>query len=264
MPQPEPARKVVPAARELRQERRKAQERFLAGRKAEHSYLRALRGVARQVGELASTLGGGTLEAISRLRDALEKYADLLRPWAEKVAARMVEEVSRRDKQAWQRQARTMGWALAREIAETDTGEVFRKMMAEQVDLITSLPRGAAEKVHQWVIGGISEGERPAAIEKRVQRLGHITESRARLIARTETARATTMLTAARAENVGSEYFVWRTAEDENVRPLHRKLDGKVFRWDSPPVAGENGERALPGGIYNCRCYPEPILPDLA
>jgi hypothetical protein len=28
-------------------------------------------------------------------------------------------------------------------------------------------------------------------------------------------------------------------------------------------VAGEQGEHAHAGMIYNCRCYPEPVIPEI-
>jgi uncharacterized protein with gpF-like domain len=102
--------------------------------------------------------------------------------------------------------------------------------------------------------------------------------SHARLIARTETARTASVLTEVRAKSVGSEGYIWRTSLDADVRPKigtpnfaklntlamgsHRKLEGTFHRWDDPPIASENGERAHPGQIYNCRCWPEPVLPD--
>jgi SPP1 gp7 family putative phage head morphogenesis protein len=104
-----------------------------------------------------------------------------------------------------------------------------------------------------------------------------VTRSRAELIARTETGRAASALTQARAEYIGSPGYLWRNANDYKVRPeigikhfaklntlakgSHRKLEGTFHRWDDPPIAGVNGERAHPGSIYNCRCWAEPVLP---
>lgn len=42
--------------------------------------------------------------------------------------------------------------------------------------------------------------------------------------------------------------YVWRTREDDKVRPSHAANNGKVFSWSDPPPTGHPGE--APG----CRC----------
>jgi SPP1 gp7 family putative phage head morphogenesis protein len=110
---------------------------------------------------------------------------------------------------------------------------------------------------------GLSNAGRASEISAEIMRSGHVAKSRADLIARTEVGRAAATITQARAEHVESEGYIWRTAGDSAVRERHKKLAGKFFKWDEPPVTGENGERSLPGAIYNCRCYPEVVLPDV-
>jgi len=247
-----------------REQRLQDRLRFGRARQAESGYAAQLRQVARVVGEIVRGFAPtGTLEDFFQLRQMLMAYGELLTPWARAVAGRMLGEVARKDAQAWAQHGQRMGRALAKEIAQAPTGEVLRRMMNEQVSLITSLPREAAERVHRLTLEGISRGTRADSVAKEILYTGHVTRSRANLIARTEVARTTTNLTAARAKFVGSEMFIWRTAGDTDVRRLHRQLEGKAFRWDDPPVAGEHGEHALPGNIYNCRCVPEPIIPDL-
>lgn len=55
-----------------------------------------------------------------------------------------------------------------------------------------------------------------------------------------------------------STYYVWRTREDEKVRPSHAANDGKIFAWDNPPLTGN------PGDDFGCRCAAEPFFPDAA
>jgi SPP1 gp7 family putative phage head morphogenesis protein len=244
----------------------KVRERFLAGRRVESEYARRLRQVAQHVGELVRGFfaqAPPTVGSTIVLRDMLDRYASLLTPWANSVAAKMANEVERRDAGAWAATGRALGRGLAREIASAPIGEALQKFMAEQVDLITSLPRKAAERVHKMALEGITEGERAESMAEAIMNTGHVTKSRANLIARTETARVASGLTMVRAKHVGSEGYIWRTALDSDVRSLHRRLEGKYIRWDNPPVAGENGETAHAGMIYNCRCYPEPVLPDV-
>jgi hypothetical protein len=77
-----------------------SRERFLAGRRAEKLYARQLRQVARHIGELVRSMapdGLITVEVAEQLNSVLHRYGEVLKPWAEKVAGNMIEDVSRRD-----------------------------------------------------------------------------------------------------------------------------------------------------------------------
>ena len=89
---------------------------------------------------------------------------------------------------------------------------------------------------------------------------GYVTKARARLSARTAGARTAMELTKARAQSVGSEGYIWRTVRDSDVRPSHKGMEGKFVRWDDPPTLDNLTGHA--GGLPNCRCYAEPIIPD--
>lgn len=249
-----------PTAQELR---RLARERFLRGRKAEKAYQRHLTSVSKQVGALVRGFApNGEIADLAGLRAALNRYSEILRPWARAVTARMHEDVARRDVVSWTQLSKQMGKALRQEIRSAPTGIAMRQAMAEQINLITSLPTEAAERVHKLALKGITESGRAKEIVKEILASGHVTESRAKTIARTETSRTASLLVESRAKYVGSTHYVWHTSEDSDVRREHRRLNRKIFRWDDPPVAGSHGERANPGCIYNCRCWAEPILPD--
>jgi SPP1 gp7 family putative phage head morphogenesis protein len=224
------------------------------------TYARALRKVAREVGRIIEGMEDMTLASSGRISEALRRYAEILDPWARKVAGAMVFEANRADARAWREASKEMGMAIRAEIASTATGQRMRELMAEQVTLIKSLPLEAAERVHQLVMAAQVNSARAKEIAEEINRSGEVTESRAVLIARTEVGRASTVLTQARAEAIGSEAYVWRTAHDSDVRPSHRKMEGKTVRWDDPPVL--DGLRGHAGALPNCRCYPEPIIPD--
>lgn len=54
--------------------------------------------------------------------------------------------------------------------------------------------------------------------------------------------------------------YQWKSMGDEKVRLLHQKLNGKIFSYDDPPVAEENGDRYHPGEKHNCRCRALPVF----
>lgn len=241
--------------------RRIARQRWRQVRQAETYFTRQLRKVAEQVGHLVDGLApDGRVVDEAALQTALRAYSVALVPWANVVAARMHADVMLRDEQAWLHSAHTLGLELRRELTSAPTGTLVKQYLGEQVGLITSLPLDAAKRVHDLTLEGIINATRAKEISEMIMASGHVTKSRANLIARTEVARTASLVTQSRAEHVGSVGYIWRSVGDSDVRPIHQKLNGTFHRWTEPPVSGERGERAHAGQIYNCRCYPEPVL----
>ena len=83
---------------------------------------------------------------------------------------------------------------------------------------------------------------------------------RAKLIARDQTVKYNATVRQEQARSLGIRKYVWRTSGDESVRPFHKKLNGRTFAYDEPPVTDAYGHRNNPGGDYNCRCVDEPIV----
>lgn len=191
----------------------------------------------------------------------LSKYSEALTAWAQSTAARMVQAADQKSREVWAALSVEMSQALRDEIRDTPTGTVMRELMAEQVTLIKSIPLDAAKRVHELTIRGLEDSTRAAEIQREIMRSGDVSTSRAMLIARTEVARTASVLTEARAVNVGSEGYIWRTSGDGDVRESHAEMNGKYVRWDTPPRLSD-GTVTHAGQIYNCRCYPEPVIPE--
>jgi SPP1 gp7 family putative phage head morphogenesis protein len=232
--------------------------------RAERDFMRALRGVAQQVGNL---VGGYELNEAQvlvpfNLLQVLRAYAQALRPWAVSTVRRMLGEVDARDRDSWRSLGSSISSQLKHDLLRTPVGGVVRALMSEQVDLIQSLPIEAAERVHRLTIGGLTNSVRAKAIAEEIYRTGEVTESRAMLIARTEVARTASVLTETRARGAGVTHYRWQTAKDSDVRPGHRAMQGKICRWDDPPPVEENGRIMYfhPGRIWNCRCWAEPLV----
>lgn len=246
---------------DLRPETRRERRTFESVRRAEAQYARGLRGIARNIGELARAFAGlGDIDELRRLEEQLADYAEFIGPWAELHAGRMLADVSRRDEAVWADLARDMSRALRAEIKTAPTGGLLKALLAEQVTLIKSLPLEAAERVHRLALEGMTQARRSSEIAEEILRSGQVSTSRANLIARTEVARASSGLVQARAQYVGSAGYIWQTARDKDVRESHRKMQGKFVRWDEPPTLDNLVGHA--GQLPNCRCYPEPVIPE--
>lgn len=173
----------------------------------------------------------------------------------------MLADVSKRDERAWAEHSRQISMGMRREIANAPTGHLYDVLMLEQVNLIKSLPIEAAQRVHDIATGLLFKGERPDRLLQEILRTGEVTEGRARLIARTETSRAASNFLQARAEWVGSEGYIWRGVRDFRERPSHLEMEGKYVRWGHPPTL--DGLKGHAGCLPNCRCWAEPVLPDI-
>lgn len=229
-------------------------------RRAETQYAIRLRKIANHIGHIVDAFPPGDPRSVPEISRMLRQYADLITPWANAVAKSMLADVKFRDDKVWSSMTKNMGEAMREELARAPTGERMKVLQAEQVRLIRSLPLHAAERVHKLTSEALIDSTRADEIKKEIMRSGKVAESRATLIARTEVGRASTSLAQARAEYVGSDGYIWRTAEDHDVRESHRKMEGKLVKWNRPPTL--DGMTGHAGTLPNCRCYPEVVLPD--
>lgn len=165
------------------------------------------------------------------------------------------------DPDKWIEHAREMAESMHDTVWTQPEGEALRSFLDSQTHLITSLPLDAARQIQAMALEVVVNGERYNQIAEAIMSVRDMTKASAERIARTEVARTSAGLTQVRAMSVGSPGYFWRTAEDGNVRPIHRRLANKFILWSKPPIAAANGTRAHAGCIYNCRCWAEPVLP---
>ena len=231
---------------------------FMRARKAETQFAIRLRKIASHIGDIVRGFDPSTSDGWIQMHAALDRYAQLIEPWARAVANRMITEVAARDKQTWREVSAQMGRALHQEIEYAPIGATMQQLLQEQVHLIKSLPLDAAQRVHELTIEGIQQGTRAKDIAAEIMRTGEVSKSRATLIARTEVGRTATALTQARAQFVGSEGYTWATVRDSDVRPSHKKMEGKFVRWDNPPTLDNLTGHA--GTLPNCRCVPLVVI----
>lgn len=235
-------------------------EAFARVRRAERQYAAKLRKVARHVGDIIREHDAFADGGMAEIKRVLDKYAEVITPWAKAAAARMIADVGRRDEKAWEANSRAIGRSLRGEVLEAPTGQFLRERQAENVKLITSLPTEAAERVQSLTLEALFNSSRASSIATEIARSGEVTVARANMIARTEVSKTSSGLVEARARHVGSDGYIWRTAGDSDVRHSHRQMNGKFVRWDEPPTLDKMTGHA--GSFPNCRCYPEPVIPE--
>ncbi len=232
--------------------------------RTERLFGRLLTQIAHHTGEMINNFEAGNVELLPTISQLLQAYADALVPWATQTVSRMLADVNAADLGAWQSLSNLISHQLKYDITHTPVGEAMRALLYSQVELIRSIPIEAGLRVHELTLKGLENSVRASEIAKEIRASGEVTKSRAMLIARTEVARTASVLTEVRAKSAGLDYYVWETSKDATVRPGHKEMQGRVCRWDDPPAVNENGRiiRHHPGRIWNCRCYPRPVLPE--
>ena len=214
------------------------------------------------MGDIVNGGYDGSNDSVTEIMGALDSYSEVIDGWANRVAEKFASDIARHTEREWKRNSQDISAELRTLISSTSTGQVMQSIVAEQVKYIKSLPLEAAERIYDIqnkAIETVSSGGRASQFAKEIAASGDVAASRARLIARTETGRAITALTQARSLAAGSEGYIWRTADDGDVRHSHEEMEGKFVAWSNPPTL--DGMTGHAGALPNCRCWCEVVFP---
>ena len=149
------------------------------------------------------------------------------------------------------------------------------------VNLITSIKNDFIHEIGDLIRGSIHQGRRHTDMIGMIRDLGDVTESRARLIARDQTAKINSDLTRERHQSLGITLYIWRGADDNRMREAHRLLNRMLCRYDDETVYSDDDGKTWksrtslhgfdaklgemvhafighPGDDYQCRCVQIP------
>jgi SPP1 gp7 family putative phage head morphogenesis protein len=169
--------------------------------------------------------------------------------------------VSAFSKSQWQAQAKAaMGVDLS--VIEPDLAPAIKAFRQSHVDLIKTMTESKVERVRA-ILEDAGSGTRVETIRNRLMEDEGVSKRQASLIARDQTLALNSRITSLRHQAAGITEFIWRTSGDASVRPTHRKLEGKRFKYGEPPVSEKDGSRGRPGEKWQCRCTMEPVIEGL-
>jgi len=141
--------------------------------------------------------------------------------------------------------------------------QLFKKAIIHNFRMIKSIPEEVKDVykykyiktlMKQTVDGSVGRG----TFEKVLRESG---ATRAKLIARTETAKLQTTISENRATDLGSVCYLWRASNDKRTRPSHKAMNNVIVFWrkyDEKPLL--DGMRGNAGEFPNCRCAPQPLF----
>lgn len=201
-------------------------------------------------------------------------------------AANQLREVVARQSKRWQRAFDKLGEALARRLADrvlthSDgalraglSGEGFtvkftlspamnnayQAVIGENVGLIKSIASQHLADVEGLVMRSVARGRDLGSLTADLKKRYGITQRRAAFIARDQNNKATSVLQAARQQDLGITTGTWRHSHGgKTPRPSHVKADGKTFELAKGMYL--DNEWVMPGQLPNCRCGWTPVIP---
>jgi Phage Mu protein F like protein len=131
--------------------------------------------------------------------------------------------------------------------------DVLAATMAEQVNLIRSIPAEYLTQVQGAVMRSVQTGRDLGALTTELQEQFGVTKRRAALIARTQNNMATASMVRVRQDALGITQAMWlHSAGGKVPRPTHVKNSGKLYDvkegWLDPAI----NKRIWPGTEVNC------------
>jgi SPP1 gp7 family putative phage head morphogenesis protein len=117
------------------------------------------------------------------------------------------------------------------------------------------------EKLRGKVQLNAQQGYRFASLAAGIKQQYGVTTSKAKFLAAQETRLFMSQYRKERFTAAGINLYRWSSSHDVRVRHDHRKLDGRIFSYDDPPVVDEATQRkGNPGTDYGCRCVDIPVV----
>ena len=207
-----------------------------------------------------------------RIRQLIEKIKARIRQLIEEIKARIFKSVTDQEVTALAQKfaARTsvhqrvqfskqIRAALGIDVTINDrpVNALLEAHVHTNVGLIKDIPVAMATAIESRVLRAVQTGTLHKDLAKELEAEFDFSRNRARLIASDQVGKLYGQINAMRQQAIGVSKFVWRTAKDERVRPVHRAREGKTYSYDKPP----DGE--MPGQAVRCRCFAEPVLDDI-
>lgn len=216
------------------------------------AYLRALKAMTK---ELART----AVQAKDRLDlDSLARLALYLVDKTQTMVNRILSLEAERHTATFISSARrALGIDLRAVVKQEDLAGFLQIAAKRNAKLIKGLSDEIVKRTELAVLDNLISGNSRETLHKTlVDQLG-FGESRAKLIAQDQMAKLNSELNEIRHKQAGITEYAWTTSRDERVRPRHRALEGKVYRYGEP--TGAEGGLA-PGRPIRCRCIAKAIV----
>ena len=138
----------------------------------------------------------------------------------------------------------------------------YQAVVAEQVNLISSIPEQYLKDVESKVWGSVMRGGDMHALSVDLRKSYGITRDRAALIARDQNAKAKAVIERTRRQELGITHAIWQHSAGGKVpRATHVAMSGKAYPLSQGMYDSAEKKYVLPGELINCRCTSRAVIP---
>lgn len=166
------------------------------------------------------------------------------------------------------------GVAVAPKLTEGQAAKIAEEYTNNMKLSISGFAEKEIRELRKMVEREVFRGNRYEAIAKKIEQRYDVGKDKAKFLARQETNLLMSKFKESRYTAASVNEYRWgcvkmphdKTPKQHtlgNVRYSHGLLEGKMFRWDTPPITSNPGEpikRNNPGTDFNCRCFAIPIV----
>ncbi|MFS4413465.1 phage minor head protein [Providencia sp. T47] len=210
----------------------------------------------------------------AKLSRAIQKIANLsIADMANRLSFGLVNRANQQNKAQTQRiYNQAFGVDLSELLGDGAIREDMDKAVKENVDLITSIQTDFINDIGEKVFTNLSSGGRHENLISIIKSRGEVSKTRAKFIARDQTAKLNAALTESRSRALGLDLYEWGGTDDERERDSHHKLNRMLCKYSDPTVYSDDGGKTWkkrksigayegnPGTDYQCRCVPLPYV----
>ncbi|MEQ1969294.1 phage minor head protein [Xenorhabdus nematophila] len=212
------------------------------------------------------------LSITARLSRAIQKLANMsILDMARRLSFGMVKRANEQNKSQTQKTYQSVfGIDLTGMLGDGAVKSQLDGALKENVNLIKSIQTDFINDIGEKVFTNLTKGGRHENLVSLIRERGQVTQSRAKLIARDQTAKLNAALTETRQKALGLDLYEWGGAGDERERATHVALNGKTCKYSDPTVYSDDGGKTwkkrssikgyegAPGTDYQCRCVALP------
>lgn len=240
-----------------------------------------LEGIIQKMRDKSAREVGKELEAVKK------NYDFQLSVTAEQIAENWVGKVNRYNREKFMIQMRqTLG---------IDIGAIVDEAMKDDLDVMVLEAANYIKSIPDYLVGHVADRvvqhfkgipmPENRTLRQQIKEEFEISDGRAKVLARDQTAKMNTAITAIRQQNLGIDCYIWKTVEDNAVvgkpgglypKPtkLHRNhyiMNGLLCKWNDANVYSDDKGKTWkqrtaemphnhPGDDIMCRCRPAPFI----
>lgn len=151
-------------------------------------------------------------------------------------------------------------------------GDTLAVAIQQNVELITSIKNDFINDIGSNVFTNYKKGFRHGELINEIRERGNVSYSRAKLIARDQTAKINADLEEERNKKLGFDIYKWKGAADARERDSHRVLNNMLCKYSDPTVYSDDEGKTWKkrasikafigkcGSDYQCRCLAIPYI----